>query len=85
MTKTIYEPAYIALVDRLRRRRRELKLRQEDVAARLGVNRNWISKIERREVRLDVLQCVRLCIALDLNATETLRPFVDEVRNETSQ
>ena len=79
MTKTIYAPEYISLVDRIRKRRQELNLRQEDVAGRLGVNRNWISKVERREIRLDVRQVVMLCIALDLDPASTLRPLIEEV------
>jgi len=79
MTKTIYEPAYIALVDKLRRRRQELKLRQEDVAARLGVNRNWISRFERRGTRMDVLQFVGVCAALDLDPAATLHALIEGV------
>ena len=79
MTKTIYEPAYIALVDRLRRRRLDLGLRQKDVAATLGVKRNWVSKVELREIRLDVWQFVGLCAALNLDPASTLLDFIEGV------
>lgn len=79
MTKTIYAPEYISLVDQIRKRRLELHLRQEDVAGCLGVNRNWISKVERREIRMDVRQVVMLCEALDLDPASTLRAFIEGV------
>ena len=79
MTKTIYAPAYVCLVDQIRNRRQELNLRQEDLAGRLGVNRNWVSKVERRESRLDVLQYVEICKALDIDPASTLRAFTEAV------
>ena len=79
MTKTIYEPGYINLVDKLRRRRLDLGLRQKDVAATLGVKRNWVSKVELREIRLDVWQFVGLCAALNLDPASTLLDFIEGV------
>ena len=79
MTKTIYEPGYINLVDKLRRRRLDLGLRQKDVAATLGVKRNWGSKVELREIRLDVWQFVGLCAALNLDPASTLLDFIEGV------
>jgi transcriptional regulator with XRE-family HTH domain len=79
MMKTIYAPAYVCLVEEIRQRRKKLNLRQEDLAGRLGVNRNWISKVERRESRLDVLQYVELCKALDINPASTLRALTEAV------
>ncbi len=79
MTKTIYEPGYISLVDKLRRRRLDLGLRQRDIAASLGVKRNWISKVELREIRLDVWQFVRICKALNLDPASTLLDFNEGV------
>jgi len=52
-------------------------MRQVDVARLLGVSRNWVSKIERRETRLDVLQFVALCRALNLDPAETLTTVTD--------
>jgi transcriptional regulator with XRE-family HTH domain len=79
MDKTIYTPIYRKLIGTLRDARRERGMRQQDVAQVLGVSRNWISKVERCEVRLDVLNYVRLCLALDLDAGETLGPVIETV------
>lgn len=78
--KTIYSPEYRRLVDSVRAQRRKLKLRQEDVAQRLGVSRNWISKVEIHEKRLDVLEYVELCRALELDPAEGLRLLKERER-----
>ena len=73
MKKSIYEPAYRALVATLREARLEKGLRQEDVARQLGVNRTWIAKIEICEIRLDVIQLVSLARIYGLSAHELVR------------
>jgi transcriptional regulator with XRE-family HTH domain len=60
MPKTIYDMEYRDLVAGLRRARKANGLRQQDVGRELGVDRTWVSKIERSEIRLDVMQLVRL-------------------------
>ena len=78
MDKTIYTPAYRELIQTLRAARCERGMRQEDVALIIGVSRNWLSKIERCELRLDVLYFVRLCIALGISPAETLNKMIEE-------
>lgn len=80
MQKTIFNPTYRAMISELRKARIQKSLRQEDVAKRLGVSRNWVSKVERCEVRLDVLNYVRLCRALELCPREQLRTLELESR-----
>jgi transcriptional regulator with XRE-family HTH domain len=80
--KTIYSPAYIRLLHRLKSRRIELQIRQQDLAAQLGVSPNWISKVEQRDVRLDVLQFIRLCRLLDLDPAGTLMLLEQEAADD---
>jgi transcriptional regulator with XRE-family HTH domain len=61
VTKTIHHPAYVAMIQRLRARRIELGLTQEAVAARMGVHRTWVNKVEAYERRLDFIETVDLC------------------------
>ena len=77
MTKTIYDPRYARLINHLRRRRRELSLRQQDVADKLGVTRSWVGKVEQRERRLDVLELYRLCEIYRIEWAE-LEPLLKE-------
>ena len=79
MDKTIYTPAYRRLIDELKEVRRKQGMRQKDVALRIGVSRNWVSKIERFELRLDVLFFVRVCLALEVDPVKILKPLIDEV------
>ncbi len=65
--KTIYSPAYRALLAWLREKRRAQGISMRDLAAKLGVPHSWIGKIETGERRLDVAEFVRLCEALEID------------------
>lgn len=58
--KSIYDPAYIRLVEALRRQRRKLGLSQAAVASKLGVSRTFLIRAEQCERRLDLLETYRL-------------------------
>ncbi len=71
--KTIHEPAYHLLVSELRQARAQAGLIQAAVGLLIGRGRNWVHKIETCEVRLDVLQFVRLCRVYGLKAHDLVR------------
>ncbi len=71
--KTIYEPAYRGLVAELRRARESNGLTQAEVGLLIGHGRNWISKVETCEIRLDVLQLLRFCRICGLKAHDHVR------------
>ena len=50
----------------LRERRRELGLRQEDLADRIGVSRQWVGKVEKGPRRADLVLVLRAIGALRL-------------------
>ncbi|MCX5696404.1 MAG: helix-turn-helix transcriptional regulator [Candidatus Omnitrophica bacterium] len=56
MDKTIYTKAYSSIVDRLKKARKEARLRQKDVAKRLKRTQSYVSKMENGQCRLDVIQ-----------------------------
>lgn len=56
MTKSIYGNEYNKVVSNLRKARIEVGLRQEDVAQKLNKPQSYISKIERGERRIDVVE-----------------------------
>jgi transcriptional regulator with XRE-family HTH domain len=53
---TIHAPEYRRILDLLRQARKEARVSQGDVAKRMGYQRQAISKLERGELRLDLLQ-----------------------------
>ena len=56
MDKTIFTEAHKNLVRRLVKARRASKLRQEDVAKKMGRTQSYISKIESGQRRIDIVQ-----------------------------
>lgn len=73
MTKTIHHPAYVAMIERLRKRRLELGLTQEDVASNLKVHRTWLCKVETLERRLDVIETCDLCRIYRIDPSSLVR------------
>ena len=65
--KSAFDAPYIEIVDRLIARRLELKMTQTDLGAAFGEDQSFISRVERRQRRIDVYEFVRLCRALDLD------------------
>jgi transcriptional regulator with XRE-family HTH domain len=55
---------YAILIAVLRAVRKEAQFTQAQLAAALGVEQSMISKIERRERRLDVSELRRVCVVL---------------------
>lgn len=70
--KSAFEDGYIAIVERLIARRHELGLTQGELGERYGEDQSFVSRIERRQRRIDVWEFVLLCRALDLDAGKAL-------------
>lgn len=56
MTRSIYSEPHKALVRCLIQARHDAGLRQEDLADRLGKPQSFVSKVERGERRLDLIE-----------------------------
>ncbi|CAA7625050.1 helix-turn-helix transcriptional regulator [Magnetospirillum sp. UT-4] len=81
--KDKFDPLYRALVDGLINARKARGLTQADVAARMGTDQSHISKFERYERRLDVVDFIRYCRAIEADAPDVLRHLIDD-RNDLS-
>jgi len=55
---------------------------QAEAGRRVGRNRYWVSQIETRAVRLDVVQFVLLCRALGLRSSQVINRLEKEVSPE---
>ena len=67
---------YALLIEMLRSQRIALGISQVDLAARLRVNQAYISKSERGERRLDVIEWIVFCEAVDVAADEFLQRYL---------
>ena len=56
MKKTIFTKEHKALVERLIKARKEMGLKQEDVAKLLRTTQSYVSKIEAGQRRVDIMQ-----------------------------
>jgi transcriptional regulator with XRE-family HTH domain len=70
--KSAFEEPYIRIIEQLIARRRELGLTQTDLAEAYGEDQSFISRIERRQRRLDVYEFVRFCRVLNLHPSQLL-------------
>ncbi len=67
------------LLDLLRRVRREAGLTQVDLARRIGEEQSFVSKFERGERRLDILELRHICRALGVTVDEFARRLEREL------
>ena len=69
MEKSIYSKEYSLFLEQLRKAREERGLTQIDVAERLGQTQSFVSKVERGERRLDVVELRAFCSAIGMSFT----------------
>ena len=74
-SKTIYEESYRLLIEWLRTARETANVTQVVLAKRLRKDQSYVSKYERSERRLDVIELRAVCIALGLDFTEFITQF----------
>lgn len=73
MSKTIFTPHQEKLLVLLRQIRAEAGLRQIDLAERLGQTQSFVSKYEKGERRLDLLELRQICEVVGI----PLRKFIE--------
>lgn len=66
MEKSIYSQEYSLFLAQLRNAREEKGLTQTDVAQKLGQTQSFVSKVERGERRLDVVELRAFCDAINI-------------------
>jgi transcriptional regulator with XRE-family HTH domain len=81
MEKTIYTREYAIVLDLLKKARETAAITQIELAKKLGVTQSYVSKIERGDRRLDIVQLRNLCRIYGM----TLHEFVGLLENEFSK
>ena len=78
MDKSIYSREYQAVLELLRDLRRESGITQVELAKRLRLTQSLVSKIERGDRRLDIIELRSFCRAIGIGLTE----FVSRLERE---
>jgi len=73
MEKSIYSEEYSLLISQLKKAREEKSLTQSELAERLGQTQSFVSKVERGERRLDVVELRAFCQSIGI----TFLTFID--------
>ena len=73
--KTIYAPPYELVVAKLKKARVDAGLSQEDLADRIGRTQLWVSRSERGERRVDLLEWLEYMLGCGAD----VHAFLDEV------
>jgi predicted transcriptional regulator len=76
--KTIYDKRYQELISELTKERVRLSVSQDELAAQIGLNQSDISKIEKFEKRLDVLEFSLILKELRISENSRLQQIVNK-------
>jgi len=84
MEKSIYSDEYVIFLRLLQEARREAGYTQRDIAGRLGsgVTQSFVSKCERGERRIDIVELRAFCIAFNIQFEEFVGNLEDRLRAE---
>jgi len=70
MEKSLFSKSYTTFLRHLRAAREEASLTQGDLAKRLRKTQSFVSKCERGERRIDVIELRAFCKAIGVSFTE---------------
>lgn len=81
MEKSIYTREYAAVLRLLREAREQAGITQVELAKKLRQSQSYVSKVERGDRRLDIVQLRTICQVLGL----TLAEFVQRLERELAK
>jgi len=77
MMRSIHNDEYRQLLGFMQQVREALGVTQVTLAQRLGTTQSYVSKCERGERRIDIIEFVRFCDALGVDAAVLMDVFLD--------
>jgi transcriptional regulator with XRE-family HTH domain len=83
MDKSIFTAEYKSFLKHLREARENSGLTQADLGERLGQTQSFVSKCERGERRLDVIELMAFCDALEIDFTRFVTSLQREPRRSS--
>ncbi|MDG6882557.1 helix-turn-helix domain-containing protein [Phocoenobacter uteri] len=75
--KTIYKEKYQKIIQFLIATRKEKGITQQQIADQLNKPQSYIAKIERCERKLDILEFIELCEAMNTSPLTILQKIVN--------
>lgn len=79
INKSIHSKLYHRIIARLRAKREGKGLSQYQLSQILKVQQSYVSKIETCERRLDILELINICEALDLSFIDFVREIDEDI------
>ena len=80
-----FDREYRAIIEMLQRHRIAAGVTQWDLARALGTDQSQISKLERSERRLDIIDYVRICRAIGLDPGKPVRSISRGIRSSPTK
>ena len=81
MTRSIYTDEMLALQDWLKSQRKSQNLTMQSLADRMARPNSFIAKVEQGERRLDVVEYIWYCIALNIDPRVGIEVVLDHVNH----
>jgi transcriptional regulator with XRE-family HTH domain len=81
MDKTIFTREYRVVLRLLRQARQDAGLTQVDLAKKLAITQSLLSKIERGDRRIDVIELRAFCMAVGVGLLEFIRRLERELHS----
>ncbi len=83
MPRPIYSAPYVALAGAIIEMRQAAGLKQSELAERLGKPQSYVSKVERGERRLDVVEFVSFVSAMNGSFEQILERVASAMRGDS--
>ena len=80
MQKSITSRNYAYFLEQLRKTREQAGITQEDMASRLGETQSFVSKCERGERRMDIVELREFCKAMGITLERFVKQFEKGLR-----
>ena len=80
--KTIHKEEYRVLIDCLKQFRKSANLTQLELAERIGTDQTYISKYERCERRLDIIEVMAICQCLNIKFCKFVSVFESQLKKK---
>lgn len=76
--KTIHDPRYARLVKWLISAREQQNITVRQLAEKLGHSHSWVVKVENLDKKLDVLEFVDFCSALNIEPEQAFKQLLNK-------